>query len=326
MTAMYKGWFNFGDFDPTKTLTSYAPFPYEGYVIHVRSLLLLKGKSRSDIESMLNLAHERIVSFLDHAKDLDVETLKNLGREDCLQEKSDGSGWEPKPGALDELKIESATNVDRLYALLYSFDAPITLSPEAIGLGFKKYEVFAAMAIGYVFEYLNRRQYRMEVKSGQLQKAYIEQLKSEDIKRLGQLLIKGTEVVAYAERFHDEEQLEARYQQEILKLQAQLSTHSEGENGIVALDVQAEVHAQLAKMASERAKAMNIKRHQRTHEAKALVCAEWLKSPSAYGGADRSGVFFADWLLAQDPEMKFVPRVIARWIRECAKENGIKLR
>lgn len=34
---------------------------------------------------------------------------------------------------------------------------------------------------------------------------------------------------------------------------------------------------------------------------------------------------FADWLLAQAPEMKFVPRVIVRCIRECAKEKGNKL-
>lgn len=314
---------NFEGFDPSKTAASYAPFNYEGYLIHWRALLLLPDRDAAQIESFLDAAFDRVIGYFDHAKEQDVQTLIRLGFNDHIQEKKDGSGFEAKPGAFEELNIERSDNVGNLNALLYSFDVA-DLKIEPSGLTYiKKHEYFAAFAIGLVHEYLKRREFRMDPKTGKLVKAYRDQLKSEDIKKLGQLLMKGTEAVGYGERFQEEKIIVEHYKREIEQLRSQPATATAQDTDALTERIEALFRQEQAQKATERAIAMNKQRHKKDHDAKALVLAEWESKSTRYGKADPASVLLASWLLQQDPEFDYTPRTISGWIRAYAKEKGI---
>lgn len=318
-------WVNFEVFDPAKTADSYAPFNYEGYLIHWRALLLLQGRSRDEIEQIIDAAFERIVGYNDHAREQDVQTLIRLGFINYVQKKKDGVGYEAKPGAFEELNIEPSSNVGNLNALLYSFDIP-DLKVEPCTLAeIKKHEYFAAYAIVFINEYMKRRQYRMDVKTGKLIKGFIDQLKSEDVKKLTQHLVKGTEAVGYGERFQEEENLVAHYKREIEQLRSQPASASPHDLDSLTETIEAQFRQEQAVKATERSKAMNKQRHKQDYDAKALVLAEWESKSKRYGKADPASNVLAGWLLQQDPEYDYSPRVIARWIRAYAKEKGIPI-
>jgi hypothetical protein len=318
-------WIDFQDFDPSQTAETYAQFNYEAYLIHWRALQLLSGRGAEEIKKIVDAAFERIVSYNDHARDQDVQTLIRLGFTNFVQEKEDGSGYEAVPNAFEDLKIERSDNVGNINALLYSFDV-VGLKVEPSSLpDIKKHEYFAAYAVVCVYEYMKRRQFRMDVKTGKLMKSFIDQLKSEDIKKLAQHLFKGTEAVGYGERFQDEENLVARYKSEIEQLRAQPASTTPHDLDALTEKIEAQFRQEQALKASERSKSMNKQRHKQGYDAKAMVLAEWESKPKRYGKADPASNVLADWLRQQDPEYDYTPRVIARWIRAHAKEKGIPI-
>jgi hypothetical protein len=318
-------WVNFEDFNPAETADSYAPFNYEAYLIHWRALLLLQGRDGSEIEEIVDAAFERIVGYNDHAKEQDVQTLIRLGFTNYLQQKRDGSGLEAKPGAFEELNIEPSGNVGNLNALLYSFDvADLKVEPGNLS-NIKKHEYFAAYAIVSVHEYMKRRHYKSEVKSGKLQKIAVDQLNTEDVKRLAQHLLKGTEAVGFGERFQEEEILVAHYKREIEQLRSQSTSATSQDTDALTEKIEAKFRQEQARKASERSRAMNKQRHQPNYDAKALVLREWESKSKRYGKADPASVKLALWLYDQDPDYSYTPRVIARWIRAYAKEKGIPI-
>jgi hypothetical protein len=74
----------------------------------------------------------------------------------------------------------------------------------------------------------------------------------------------------------------------------------------------------------ERSEQLNQQRHKKRNKAKAMVIAEWLKQPDKFPSGEQAGLYFADWLQKQGTE--FQPRSVTSWIREAAKERGIRFR
>lgn len=314
---------SFEGFDPSRTADSYAPFNYEAYLIHWRALLLLPGMDAAKMQAILAAAYDRIVGYIFYAQEQDVQTLIRLGFTDYLQEKDEGPGLQAKYGAFEELNIERSDKVGSLNALIYSFDiADLKLVRNNL-CDVKKHEYFAVFAIGLIHEYMQRRQFRTEVKNAKVVKVYLDQLNSEDVKQLGQLLMKATEAVCYAERFQEEEIIVAHYKREIEQLRSQPSSATAQDTKALTEKIEAQFRQQQAQKATERSLAMNKQRHKKDYDAKAMVLAEWETKPKAYGKADPASVLLASWLLQQDPEFDYTPRVIARWIRAYAKDKGI---
>lgn len=74
----------------------------------------------------------------------------------------------------------------------------------------------------------------------------------------------------------------------------------------------------------EKSDAGNQVRHAKTNKAKRLVIDNFSKGPTEFGGGAQAGRFYAEWL--EGMGYKFEVETITKWIREFAKENGIKLR
>lgn len=79
-----------------------------------------------------------------------------------------------------------------------------------------------------------------------------------------------------------------------------------------------------AENAQKRAVALNKKRHEQRHRARALVCAEWERAPNAFPSAERAGNHFSQWIAGQGHP--YEPRTVTSWIREHAKQLGIRFR
>ena len=79
-----------------------------------------------------------------------------------------------------------------------------------------------------------------------------------------------------------------------------------------------------AEIAQKRAVALNAKRHEQRHRARALVCAEWERAPSDFPSAEKAGYHFSQWIAGQGHP--YEPRTVTSWIREHAKQLGIRFR
>jgi hypothetical protein len=72
---------------------------------------------------------------------------------------------------------------------------------------------------------------------------------------------------------------------------------------------------------------MQDSRHKGTREIKKKTLEEWERrrnSPKYLTNADANGAELAEWLAEQ--KISRAPRVVANWIREHAKDIGLKLR
>jgi hypothetical protein len=89
------------------------------------------------------------------------------------------------------------------------------------------------------------------------------------------------------------------------------------------LEVQRQVEERSKR--SKHSEIMNEARHRKTNEAKAKVTEEWSRNPSKWASAEKAGSDLANWLTEQGFR-EFQPRTVTGWIRDHAKEKGVKLR
>jgi len=83
----------------------------------------------------------------------------------------------------------------------------------------------------------------------------------------------------------------------------------------------AAIKEQQAFLKKQKSKSMNNRRHAKGNEARKLVTDDWNRNRCS---AAKAGVQYAQWL--EEKGYKFEPDTITKWIRQYAKENGIKLR
>lgn len=72
-------------------------------------------------------------------------------------------------------------------------------------------------------------------------------------------------------------------------------------------------------------KELNMKRHAPNREAKDKVLREWEENRDQFLSAEKAGGHYASWLTEKGYK-DYTPRTITTWIREHAKEIGVKFR
>jgi hypothetical protein len=76
---------------------------------------------------------------------------------------------------------------------------------------------------------------------------------------------------------------------------------------------------------SRKAKNLNKAKHRDTYIVREKVLVEWEKKVDAFPSATKAGYHFYTWLLEQGLK-QHEPSTITKWIRDAAKEKGIKWR
>ncbi len=320
--------FNLEKIQLAEPAKSYVPFPYEGYINHWRSLLMLKDRSPDDYENLFDISRQRIAQFHEYAKDQDASTLRQLGMSQYLQKKKNGKGMEPKPGAMKKANIEPFGSVTDLVALHYSFDFP-KIKPKLNGLkSVKRHELFAIMALGYMQDYFTLRYKMLKVWNVPTDKIPQEKLNVKDITNLARTLMLVSEAVGYSERAQETDYVDERYREEIKNLQSVQSNISDEKLSAIRDRLTADFHAQQAARASEKSLKMNDGRHKIERDAREKILEHWQDRRLEYRSADEAGRHYADWdFPGKSGKSKgFAPRVIAGWIRVYAKEKGLRTR
>ncbi len=85
------------------------------------------------------------------------------------------------------------------------------------------------------------------------------------------------------------------------------------------------IKSRQAYLKSEKSRKMNAQRHSPRNEAMQLVTDDWSQRKSDFRSAERAGNYYAGWLVDKG-FVEYQPRTITTWIRNYAKDNGIKLR
>jgi len=309
----------FEAFDP---LTGYVPeYPLPCLPeIAVRARSILYGKTHLQLVAAAKRIDEEIEHHLDYLKYVAVSNLKKkLQAEGTLEtyfewtggDWDDGGGdecWKFNDDLVDDLEIPTASNcneVDALRTIIENRDSCFFLpegapepEPDEYPEG-KTNELFAVLALWLsadALEWTNRGgKHGMSIAAG--------------------YAVKAMDAVCYAEHLREIEWY---------------ATYLKKQNGAELTDAlrrQHEDHKKATKQArSERSKELNKFRHAATHHAKELVTAEWAKNTSQFASAEKAGNHFADWLESKDIVKSIEPRTVTGWIRDCAKELGVKFR
>lgn len=120
------------------------------------------------------------------------------------------------------------------------------------------------------------------------------------------------DAVCYAEHSRETELMKTAYFLELAK------THSDYQ------DQQAKQQEDERKRRSMRAEQLNLARHKKTNEAKAIAIKEWEKEPTKFPSAAKAGNYFSNWLKAKG--FDYEPRTVTDWFLAAAKERNIRFR
>jgi len=130
----------------------------------------------------------------------------------------------------------------------------------------------------------------------------------------GEYALKAMDAVCHAEHLHEMARLKEEHALDLSK------TH---ESYLVKA---VKKIASEGKRRSIIAEQLNVKRHCKTREAKAKAIEEWNRSRSKWPSAEKAGNELAKWVVTQGIVESIEPRTVTNWIREYAKQIGVRLR
>lgn len=309
----------FEAFDP---LSGYVPeYPFSCLPeIAGRARSILNGKTHLQLVGAAKRIDEEIERHLEYLKYVAVSDLKiKLQAEGSLEtyfewtggDWDDGGGdecWKFNDDLVDDLEIPTDSNcneVDALKTIIEDRDCCFFLpegapepEPDEYPEG-KTHELFAVLALWLLADAIE----------------WADSRGRNHLPIAARYAVKAMDAVCYAEHLR-----EIEWYKTYLKKQS-------GAELTDALRRQHEDHQKAAKQArSERAKELNKFRHAPKNHAKEVVTAEWAKNTSQFASADKAGNHYADWLESMGIVKSIEPRTVTGWIRDRAKELGVKFR
>lgn len=325
----------FQEFDPISGYVPKHPFSRLPDVAS-RSRSILRGKTAEQIDSALKRIHSEIESFFSDLKfqAVDELTVKFQSDPETYQEFFEWDGgslangrWLYRNDMDEELDIPTAQNsseVEALKTIIENRDSCFFLpkgepmpEPDHWPEG-RTHELFAALALGQLANCLSWTSGRHG---------------SANLLIAGECALEAMDAVCFAEHLREVEWLEQFHKKQLLELsisqEARLGDVTETvRKGLVAEQIAHEREKQ-----ATRSEIMNAARHQSTKDTKKLVCEDWEKAYRDFASAEKAGNYYADWLekksigyQSKGKQVFYQPRAATGWIRQYAKEKGIKFR
>ena len=315
----------FENFDPKSGDVPHHPFTYLPEIAY-RARSLLQYRAPEQITLIAKRINSEIDSYFSDLKDNAISELKEKldPRDEEFERFFDWDGsskiengrWLFKDGMEEELDIPTAENtseVDALKTIIENRDSNFFLpkgapepEPNEYSEG-KDFELFAVLALWLLADAIN---WPIESKH--------------TLSITGEFAIKAMDAVCYAEHLRESEWLVAytKKNADTELTEALRKQKAEWQKWIQYCLNQDKERA--AKEKTDRAKQLNKIRHEKNYAAKNMVIEEWAKEPSAFLSAEKAGLHYADWL--ETKGMKYEPRTVTTWIRDHAKQIGLKLR
>lgn len=312
--------FNF--FDPLKGVFHNWAFPHGSSVIY-RARSILSGRTAEQIRDIANDADSIISAFFDHEKESTITLIKADGRYDLLEGDEDRvTGL--KSDSADEYGLRTSDNTSDLDALqeaMGSFFDPTVLDIQNL----QECEYFATLALWLIGDCVEEMETQFDLHQMKRVKRATRNLDSIDTARLAQHLIEAMEAVCYAEKLREVDRVEAKYETMIQKIQSGSEvkiTHSDLDK--IREEMRRQIQEEARQERREKLVANNEIRHQENREMKQLVLEQFAINPRQFDSAEKAADHFVDIL-----EQRKKPRshrTVADWIREYARNNGIRFR
>lgn len=320
-------WRQFDEFDPIDGTLPRRPFP-ELAGIASRARWLLRGRTRDQITRLASDADFSIEQYFEMARDDEIARLEREGDThfcDVVGCDEDAK-YVFDRDKLDELEIPTPDDTSEIEALKESIGGWVDLSKDEVPDA-KEHEYFAAMALWFIAESIQRLEYRYDLNTHKFVKRENQRLEEFDFSRIGEYVVKAMEAVCHGEHLRDLERVNDRFEERIGRLQAALESQqgkTEKTEQAIRDEVSAKLQEEEIRRKSEHAKKLSRLRHRERDEARQAVLAEWEKNPAAFPSAEKAGNYYADWLQSQGKT--FEPRTVTGWIRSHAKDKGIRFR
>lgn len=316
----------FEHLDPLKGQLPWAPFHEAQNILgRARTILRYAHRTEAEIQDIATEISNLIEMYFDHEKARKLEEIRSDKKFNLLETDDDGVFTDFTLEAIDEYNIHTPDNTPDLDALI-----------EAMGYGFdpanledvkdvKEYEFFAVYAIWFLADYARDLDYELDFQNFGWKKREQREYGSKDVVTLSRKLFDALETVCFAERLRAVERVEEKYQAKIEKLQAGQAVRITQED---YKRIEAEIRADIAKENSvqqrERSEANNNIRHETNRNIKQSVLDDFAKAPRRFDSAEKAADHYVDDLQARGIERSH--RTVADWIREYARNNGIRYR
>lgn len=328
-------------------LTQFQAFdPVSGYVpkhpfsrlpeVASRSRSILSAKTAKQIDLALKRINSEFESFFSDLKfqAVDELTVKFQNDPETYQEFFEWDGgtlgngrWLYRNDMDEELDIPTAQNsseVEALKTIIENRDSCFFLpvgepvpEPDHWPEG-RTHELFAVLALGLL---ANCLQWASRGHG------------SANLSIAGECALEAMDAVCFAEHLREVEWLEQFHKKQLLEASISQATQLGDMTEKVRMSlIEEQIAHERAKQAT-RSEQMNAARHQSTNETKELVCKDWEKAFRDFASAEKAGNHYATWLekksigyLSKGKQVFYQPRAVTGWIRQYAKEKGIRFR
>lgn len=244
--------------------------------------------------SIANRANQELEQYFEFIKYLEIERLREQAG--LLESMGGDPEWPLNEDDLEIQTWENTSEVDALKLVIenrdtWPFSVPLPPESHEYSEG-KDYEFFAVLSLWMLADAL------AWADRGQAQLAIA-----------GEYALKAMDAVCYAEHLREAEILES-------------FVAKQGEGKLVeALKMQ---KAETQKQKSDLSRQLNLLRHRKTNEAKAMAIEEFMKDRYRFPSAEKAGIYLADWL--RDQRRSYEPRTVSNWIRAHAKSINFRFR
>lgn len=315
----------FEKFNPVSGYVPDHPFSYLSEIAY-RARALLRNRTAEQIEAAAKRISREVDGYFSDLKEVEISRLQSEfeGGDETLVKFFEWDGgtranghWffkEEMEEDLDILTAQNCSEVDALKTIIEKRDFCFFIpegAPEPEREEWPegtRHELFAVLSLWLLadaMETLSR-----ESKYG--------------LSIAGEYAIKAMDAVCYAEHLREADWIES-YIKKMASAElteALRKQKSEQQKWVQYCLDQDKVRA--AKEKADHSKKLNQIRHSKNYAAKNMVIDEWKKKPSAFPSAEKAGLHFADWLEAKG--IKYEPRTVTTWIRDYAKQIGLRLR
>jgi hypothetical protein len=315
----------FEKFNPVSGYVPAHPFSYLPEIAY-RARALLRSRTAEQIEAAAKRINREVDGYFRDLKEVEISRLqsefeagnKTFEKFFMWDGGTRANGYwifnEEMEEELDILTAENSSEVDALKAIIENRDSCFFLpegAPEPEREEWSegtRHELFAVLSLWLLADAIER--------NGDKSKY--------GLSIAGEYAIKAMDAVCFAEHLREADWLESYIKK---KASAELTEalrkqKSEQQKWVRhCLDQDKE---RAAKEKADHSKKLNLIRHRKNYAAKNMVIDEWKKKPSAFPSAEKAGLHFADWLEAKG--IKYEPRTVTTWIRDYAKQIGLRLR
>lgn len=316
----------FEHLDPLKGQLPWAPFHEAQNVLgRARSILRLANRTGAEIQAIATDAAYLIERYFEHEKERKLDEIRDDQKYGLLETDEDGNFIDFKSEAYDEYDIHTADNTPDLDALTEALDWGFDPAALEDVKDVKDYEYYAVYAICFLADYARTLEFKLQLNPIGWVKREKRTYEPSEVAQLGKKLFEAIEAVCFAERLRAVDRVEQKYQAKIEKLQAGAAVRITAEDyermrDEIKRDLQAEDHAQRR----ERSEANNNIRHQENRNIKQSVLDDFALNSRRFDSAEKAADHYVDQLQSRGIERSH--RTVADWIREYARNNGIRFR